>query len=221
MTGRRQPSSPRKDRNRAPLTVGVLTSDEVLVERLASLLGAAGVAIGVSGFSAVPTPEDAPAVLVMWSGRGIVARGSLVRRVRSQLPETALVVVGPEDSPSSVRAVLEAGAHGLVFSTDVEVALASTVMAVWAGQVAVPAACRRAIGSPTFTTREKEVLGLALLDLSNREISATLFLSESTVKSHLSSAYAKLGVRSRNEAATMVLDPQQRLGLGVLSPAGT
>ena len=45
--------------------------------------------------------------------------------------------------------------------------------------------------------------------LTNSEIAESLFLSESTVKSHLSSAFAKLGVRSRREAAALVLDPDQ------------
>jgi predicted transcriptional regulator len=53
--------------------------------------------------------------------------------------------------------------------------------------------------------------------LTNGEIADSLFLSESTVKSHLSSAFAKLGVRSRKEAAALVLDPEQGLGAGLLA----
>jgi hypothetical protein len=53
------------------------------------------------------------------------------------------------------------------------------------------------------------VLGQVAAGLTNSEIAESLFLSESTVKSHLSSAFAKLGVRSRKEAAALVLDPDQ------------
>ncbi len=37
------------------------------------------------------------------------------------------------------------------------------------------------------------------------------------MKSHLSAAFGKLGVRSRNEAAAMILDPDQALGVGILA----
>jgi hypothetical protein len=61
------------------------------------------------------------------------------------------------------------------------------------------------------------VLGHVAAGLTNSEIADALFLSESTIKSHLSSAFAKLGVRSRKEAAALILDPDHGLGADLLA----
>jgi DNA-binding NarL/FixJ family response regulator len=57
---------------------------------------------------------------------------------------------------------------------------------------------------------------MVVLGLTNGEIAHKLRLSESTVKSHLSSSFTKLGVRSRGEAASLILDPAAGLGTGIL-----
>jgi DNA-binding NarL/FixJ family response regulator len=88
--------------------------------------------------------------------------------------------------------------------------------AVAAGQAAVPRRARGGLHKPAFSHRERQVLGQVAAGLTNSEIAAALFLSESTVKSHLSSAFAKLGVRSRKEAAAVVLDSDHEQGLGAL-----
>jgi DNA-binding NarL/FixJ family response regulator len=55
------------------------------------------------------------------------------------------------------------------------------------------------------------------MGFSNAEIARQLFVTEATVKSHLSSAFSKLGVRSRAEATARILDPEHGLGTGILS----
>jgi DNA-binding CsgD family transcriptional regulator len=172
------------------MRLAVHGADEVSLRRLDAVLRAAGV---------VPVLGAADPVLVLlWSGRGITAR------------------VGPRDSAGSVRAALEAGADGFVFEHQLDGALVPTVQAVLAGQVSVPAIHKREVGTPAFTAREKQVLSMVVMGLSNKEIGARLFLADSTVKSHLSSIFTKLGVRSRHEAAALILDPDSKLGLGIL-----
>ena len=137
------------------------------------------------------------------------ARDGLLVKLRARLGGTRLVVVGPRDAASSVRSALEAGADGMVFEHEVDRALVPTLQAV-------PAVHSRDIGMPSFTAREKQVLGMVVLGLTNKEIGARLYLADSTVKSHLSSVFTKLGVRSRHEAASLILDPSSKLGLGIL-----
>jgi hypothetical protein len=67
--------------------------------------------------------------------------------------------------------------------------------------------------------REKQILGMVVMGFTNADIAAELYLAESTVKSHLSSAYPKLGVRSRRQATALILDPTQGLGPGIFAIA--
>jgi DNA-binding NarL/FixJ family response regulator len=54
---------------------------------------------------------------------------------------------------------------------------------------------------PNLTPREKEILAFLTAGKTTREISTDLFLSECTVKAHLTSIYRKLGVANRTQAA--------------------
>jgi DNA-binding NarL/FixJ family response regulator len=146
-------------------------------------------------------------------------RMAVLRRLRRLQRRARIVVVSPRTSGTGVRRALEAGADGVVVEGELEATLAPTVRAVAAGQTAVPRRLRTCVEKPAFSHREKQVLRLVAEGLTNSEIAERLFLSESTVKSHLSTAFAKLGVRSRKEAAALVLDPEGALG-AILLEAG-
>jgi DNA-binding NarL/FixJ family response regulator len=127
----------------------------------------------------------------------------------------------PTDAPNaSLRRALLAGAAGLVLDADLDRALVATGHAVLAGQLAVPSALVRQIAPRPLSYREKQILGLVVLGFTNREIADKLFLAESTVKTHLSSSFAKLDAHSRSEAAARILDPEGGYGVGILAIAG-
>ncbi|HEY2283744.1 MAG TPA: helix-turn-helix transcriptional regulator [Solirubrobacteraceae bacterium] len=119
-----------------------------------------------------------------------------------------------------MRAALAAGAAGVVLDEDLDSALIPCLQAVQAGQTCVPRDHWRQIDPPALSSREKQILGLVVMGYMNSQIAEQLFLAESTVKSHLSSAFGKLGVRSRNEAVSLILDPERGLGMGILSLGG-
>ena len=68
---------------------------------------------------------------------------------------------------------------------------------------------------PALSHRERQVLTCVSRGFTNAQIARQLFLSESTIKSHLSSAFAKFGVRSRREAAAIFLDLEQGTGIAL------
>ena len=140
-----------------------------------------------------------------------------LHRVTDVEPTARVIVVAdPGGHRTAVRRALDAGAAGFVWSTELETALTPTILAVCAGQLAIPFEHRDELGRMALTTREKQILGLVVMGLRNGEIAEKLYLAESTVKSHLSSAFNKLDVRSRNEATALILDPASGIGPGIL-----
>ena len=130
-----------------------------------------------------------------------------------------LVVISRNADRTAVDDALAAGATGFVPEADVEHRLAATVRAVAVGQLAIPNEHRAAVAHPILSPREKQVMSMVVLGFTNVEIASKLHVTETTVKSHLSSAYRKLRVRSRQEATALILSNKD-LGLGILTLAG-
>lgn len=156
-----------------------------------------------------------PACVVVAAERPDQPTVSFVRLLRSKLGDIPAVLVCRRAVTLDVRRALELGVDGIVLKEDAAEALAAVVAAVCAGQVSVPTGQRSAARARALTTREKQILMLVVTGLTNSQIAAELFLAESTVKSHLSSAFSKLGVSSRSEAAAVILDPERGRGLGI------
>lgn len=155
---------------------------------------------------------------------GIASTGSpparTIEQLRQAVGDAPVVVVCAGMERWEVRAALAAGASGVVSEDEIDGALEPCLSAVAAGQVCVPRAHARQIEPPALSTREKQILGLVVMGYMNSQIAERLFLAESTVKSHLSSAFGKLGVRSRNEAVNLILDSERGLGMGILALGG-
>ncbi|MBC9717596.1 response regulator transcription factor [Streptomyces sp. TRM66268-LWL] len=134
-----------------------------------------------------------------------------------------VLVLTTFDLDEYVYAALRAGACGFILKDTLAPDLLSAIRAVARGDAMVaPAVTRRLIerhigaeGDPlpradsdlaTLTGREREVLVLVARGLSNTEIAARLFLTEGTVKGHVSRILAKLGLRDRVQAVVLAYE---------------
>jgi DNA-binding NarL/FixJ family response regulator len=130
-------------------------------------------------------------------------------------PARVLVITSFTD-PGAVVPAIRAGAAGYVFKDVDPAALATAIRAVHAGHVLLNpdvAGLLAAGDSPApakLTPREREVLAEVARGRSNREIAGALHLSEKTVKTHVSSVLAKLGLADRTQAALYAV----RTGIG-------
>jgi DNA-binding NarL/FixJ family response regulator len=188
--------------------VGVL-GDDVTVRRIRATLSTAYrvVAHGQT-VDALLDAERAPFdVAVLAGANELLASGGPVELLRNLRPSCLIVVVAMTEDVGVIRKALRRGANGFVFHSALERGLTPAVAAVLVGHLSVPRAIRRRTSWAAFSIRERQVLQLVAEGLTNSEIADRLYLSESTIKCHLSSGFRKLGVCSRAEAAAAVLDP--------------
>jgi DNA-binding NarL/FixJ family response regulator len=199
----------------ARIPAAVVSEQRIHRRRIVSALLADGLTVWWQGDSldTVDRGEPAPAegVTVVASDISKAETVAALRRFRKRAPRAHVVIVSPSPQGAGVRRALNAGAEGFVLESHLASMLAPTVRAVHAGQVCAPRELRRWVAKPQFSHREKEILELVALGLTNKAIARRLFLTESTVKSHLTSLFDKLGVRSRKEAAALLLDPEEGL----------
>ncbi len=128
-----------------------------------------------------------------------------IRALRSQYPETEVLAVTSVLEPHTVAQVLQAGAIGYLLKDTQGDELCRSIRAASEGRVQLSSAIRASRLTPTagetLTERESEVLVLLASGESNREIATKLLIGETTVKTHVTSILAKLGVYSRTQAA--------------------
>ncbi|HEX3976858.1 MAG TPA: response regulator transcription factor [Solirubrobacteraceae bacterium] len=166
-----------------------------------------------SALISFPEADSSADVLAIWKEDV----GTAVTATAETKGEWPVVLVCDRFEAAQLSAVIAAGISGVALHAEADRTLIPTIAAVAIGQMCFPGQRGLATAKPVLSIREKQVLGLVALGLSNGEIADRLVVAESTVKSHLTSAFAKLGVRSRHEAAHLVVNPDSGLGLGFLS----
>jgi DNA-binding NarL/FixJ family response regulator len=133
--------------------------------------------------------------------------------VLSQLSgEPRVLILTSATEPAWADRAMKAGASGVVYKDIDPDALVRAIRSVHDGNVLLAARAagslreRRPYGSlDSLTPREREVLAMIADGCSNREIARGLNVSEKTVKAHVSSVLAKLGVQDRTQAAVFAV----------------
>ena len=161
--------------------------------------------------------KSSPEVLLVGASRPDTQLLKHVVAVGDAGKNAKVILICKRSGTGEVRKALDAGVSGLVSLGEISAALPQVIEVVRAGQISVPGSRGKELQKKFLTSREKQILGLVVMGMTNAEIATKLFLAESTVKSHLSSAFAKLGVASRSEAAAVILDPRSGPGLGILT----
>ncbi len=140
------------------------------------------------------------------------------RRIKEAQPRTAIIALTIHDDVEYVSELVSAGISGYLLKDVSADALVEGIMKVCAGDcVFHPAVTRKMMGEfrrlaaaeagklPPLTAREREVLERVSRGESNREIARVLFISEKTVKNHLTSIFRKIGVEDRTQAVLYAL----------------
>jgi DNA-binding NarL/FixJ family response regulator len=141
-----------------------------------------------------------------------------IRECRDQLRGATILLLSDRMDEASVRRALAAGTDACVCRSAAGSGLGTLIREVADRNVvsALPTASRELTlaGKEELTPREREILTLAADGLTNARIAGHLWVTEQTVKFHLSNAYRKLGVTNRTEASRYVHVPgfAKRLG---------
>jgi two-component system NarL family response regulator len=127
-----------------------------------------------------------------------------IEEIRRQDALARVIVLTTFDTDADISRAIKAGAKGYLLKDAPREELVECIRRVHSGETSIPPALvaklAAGISSEALTGRELEVLTLVSRGRSNKEIGVNLYISETTVKSHLRSIFSKLNVLSRTEA---------------------
>lgn len=176
-------------------------------------LSVVGEAAGLDEARAVVTTARPDVVLMDLSlGAGEAGGAEVTAALRGLAEPPEVLVLTTYDTESDILRALEAGARGYLLKDAPPAELFAGIRATARGEtvlapsVAATLVRRTAPGARSVTEREVEVLELLSRGLGNKEMARELFVSEATVKSHLSHIYTKLGVDTRAGAVAAAIE---------------
>ncbi len=178
------------------------------------------VGIASDGAEAVAIAEQKKPDLVLMDLKMPVMNGvDATREIRAKCPEVKILVLTTYGTDDWVFAAIRAGASGYLLKDAPREGVLSAIRGTMEGKTFIdPAIAGKILGeiatakkkpaaliTSKLTEREVEVLRLLARGLGNEDIAKQLFLSEGTVRNHISSIVDKLGVSDRTQAAIIAI----------------
>ena len=131
----------------------------------------------------------------------------VIENIRKQDASARFIVLTTYDSDTEILRAIKAGTKAYLLKDARREELLDCIRRVNRGETCIPASLAEklaaGLSSESLTGRELNVLELLAQGKSNKEIGVNLYISETTVKSHLRSIFRKLNVLSHTEAVTV------------------
>ena len=149
---------------------------------------------------------------------------SILKRMRERKAWLPLVVISAEEDVHTIKSALDAGALGFIPKAHSSQQMIAALHAILDGEIYIPANIEKqidnletrrppteafnntALRSSGITKRQFEVLELMAKGYSNKQIASSLFLTEHTVKAHISALFAALNAGNRTECVKKAQD---------------
>jgi len=197
-----------------PDKIRVLIADDhvTVLEGLAAIIGRQPdmmvVAEAADGQEAVDLwTEHHPAVTLLDLRMPTLDGVGVIENIRKQEASARVIVLTTYDSDTEILRAIKAGTKAYLLKDARREELLDCIRRVNRGETCIPASLAEklaaGLSSESLTGRELNVLELLAQGKSNKEIGVNLYISETTVKSHLRSIFRKLNVLSRTEAITV------------------
>ena len=158
-------------------------------------------------------PEDEPSSVILCAN-GVEDFSEGMKRIQELSLEAPVLVFGLHADLPLAQAAFRLGAQSFIHAGMTPAQIGRAVVVVANGEPVAPRELlqRLIVGDDPvdliniLSARQKEILQLVVDGMSNVQIAERLYLSESTVKQHLRTAYKVLHVKNRTEAARLVRD---------------
>lgn len=196
-----------------PIRVALVNDYMIVLEGLRALLRSSEPEIQVTEIDVRKRPRQKVEVTLLDTYGELDSLGDRVRSLGSDRSNGAIVVFSFSDQPVAVRRAMRAGAQGFISKAVQRQHIIDGIKTAARGERVIltqrsqhsqmDEALRWPGRDLGLTERESEILSLLATGMTNRELGIHLYVSENTIKTHLRSLYAKLGVRNRAQAASL------------------
>ncbi len=196
---------------RSPGKIRVLIGDDhaVVREGLAAMIGRQEdmtvVGEAANGLEAVAAwIEHRPDVTLLDLRMPLLDGVGAIQAIRTEDNSARIIVLTTFDTDNDISRAVKAGAKAYLLKDAQREELLGCIRQVYGGETCIApelvAKLAASLGNTELTARELSVLALLAKGKSNKEIGLSLYISETTVKSHLRNIFPKLNVLSRTEA---------------------